>query len=171
MVLLLRRGCDQHGLPVKFLIHTCSTQITKLHVLSLIKCWEEANSLQKTHSVIWLAASSEKEKYYVCTCVWMYQAGWLIWRRAVHHHQVFLYSQQLHTPKIIYHTQTQNKWLSQMARNRVNDTGSKVNKKSEPKQSYLILAHPVRTLVWVFLWFFQLRKLPRRTDGTKITNS
>ncbi len=48
MVLLLRRGCDQHGLPIKSLIHICSAHITELHVLSLINWWEEANFLQKT---------------------------------------------------------------------------------------------------------------------------
>lgn len=36
MVLLLGRGRDQHRLPIKSLINIRSTQITKLHVLSLI---------------------------------------------------------------------------------------------------------------------------------------
>lgn len=35
---------------------------------------------------------------------------------------------------------------------------------------YLVLAHPVRTLVWVFLLFCRLRKLPRRRDGAKSQN-
>jgi len=128
MVLFLRRGCDQHGLPIKFLIHICSTQITKLQILSLIKCWEEANSLQKTHKAVSCSIFSEGD-YLKCVRVCVVVPGRVadLETSSSSPSVLFVLSTAAHSRNHLPNTKIQN-WS-----HKCNDTESKYNKQPEVK--------------------------------------